>query len=72
MRESLRLERVVDEEEARLEKVENENQARLSRVENLLQRVRTGLTDGDDANDDNDKLIGKRDDDRTIGVSKTI
>ena len=56
LRESLRLERVADEEEARLEKVETENQARLSRVENLLQRVRTELTDGDDAND---KVTGK-------------
>ena len=50
LRESLRLERAADEEEARLGRAENEKQARLSRVENLLQRVRTELTDGDDAN----------------------
>ena len=76
LRESLRLERVADEEEARLE---NENLARLSRVENLLQRVRTEMTDGVNANDkvEDKEPVGlgtKKDEAKvseTSGMSKT-
>ena len=64
LRESLRLERVADEEEERLE---NENEARLSRVENLLQRVRTEVTDGDGANDE---ITDEETIDKTVEVGR--
>ena len=67
LRESLRLERAENQKEARLERVENENQARLSRVENLLHRVRTELTDGDDANVEAEVISGEKVVDNTGG-----
>ena len=68
LRESLRLEKAKNEKEARLGlRAENEKQERLSRVENLLHRVRTELTDGDDANVEAEVINGEVVVDKTGG-----